>query len=102
LPGIAAAVKESARVAKVDFSRVNSISDVVATFQERAAMRFQRFSLENYIQTHLAWGLSLIAVGEPAEGRRHLELFCANFSLERSDRMLRQAILAAENASHSR
>lgn len=99
---IAAAVKESTRVAKFDFSRVNSISDVVAMFQERAAMRFQRFSLENYMQTHLAWGLSLISVGKASEGRRHLELFCARFSIDRNDRMLQEALLAAENTRQSR
>jgi hypothetical protein len=71
---IAVAVKESTRVAKLDLRRVTSISDVVALFQERAAMRFQRFSLENYTQTDLAWGLSLIAIGEAPEGKRHLEL----------------------------
>jgi hypothetical protein len=101
-PRMAAAVKESTRAAKLDFSRANSISDLVAMFQERAAMRFQRFSLENYTQTHLAWGLTLVAVGEATEGKRHLELFCASFSIDRNDRMLCQALLAAENAGHSR
>jgi hypothetical protein len=101
-PRMAAAVKESTRAAKLDFSRANSISDIVAMFQERAAMRFRRFSLENYTQTHIAWGLSLVAVGEATEGKRHLELFCASFSIDRNDRMLRQALLAAENAAHSR
>jgi hypothetical protein len=89
-------------LAKFDFSRVRSISDVVALFQERAAMGFQRLSLENYTQTHLAWGLSLISLGEASEGRRHLELFCARFSIDRNDRILQEALLTAENMRHSR
>jgi hypothetical protein len=60
---LASAAQESTRFAKLDFGRVNSIFDIVTIFRERAAMRFRRFSLENYFQTHLAWGLSLIAVG---------------------------------------
>ena len=69
---MALVAKESTRAAKLDFNRANSISDVVAMFQDRATMRFRRFSPENYTQTHLAWGLSLIALGEAAEGERHL------------------------------
>jgi hypothetical protein len=96
---MALAGKEATRAAKRDFSRANSISDVIAMFRERAAMRFQRFSPENYPQTHLAWGLSLIAVGELTEGERHLELFCARFPIDRHDRMIRQAILATQDAA---
>jgi len=96
---MAAVAKEATRAAKLDFGRANSIADVVAMFRERAAKRFRRFSLENYRQTHLVWGLSLIAVGEPSEGERHLELFCARFSIDRHDRMIGQSILAAQNVA---
>jgi hypothetical protein len=96
---MAFAAEEATRAAKLDFSRANSVSNVVAMFRERAAMRFQRFSLENYTQTHLAWGLSLIAIGELTEGEQHLELFCARFSIDRHDRMIRQAILTAQNVA---
>lgn len=89
-------VNQATRAARLDFGRPNSIADVVEMFRERAAMRFQRFSLENYTQTHLAWALSLIAIGEPTEGERHLELFCARFSIDRRDRMICQAIFAAQ------
>jgi len=91
-------VKEATRAAKLDFSRSNSVFDVVARFRERAAMRFRRFSLENYTQTHLAWGLSLIAVGELTEGEQHLKLFCARFSIDLDDRKMHQAILAAQES----
>lgn len=90
------AVKESMRAAKLDFGRANSISDIVAMFEERATMRFQRFALEHYTQTHLAWGLSLIAIGETAEGERHIKLFCVRYLIDRNDRMIRQAVLAAK------
>jgi hypothetical protein len=96
---MALAVSAATQAAKLDFSRANSILDVVAMFGERAATRFQRFSLENYTQTHLAWGLSLIAVDDLTEGERHLELFCARFSIDPHDRMIRQAIFAAQNAA---
>jgi hypothetical protein len=39
-PKMAAAVKESTRAAKLDFSRANSISDVVAMFQEEQQCDF--------------------------------------------------------------
>jgi len=79
---------------------VNSISDVVSLFQERATIRLRRFSLENYIQIHLAWGLCLIALDEVEEGERHLELFCTRFSIDRNDRIICKAELEAKNAAH--
>jgi hypothetical protein len=54
----------ASHAARRDFDRVRSINDVVAIFSERASISFRRFSLRNYVQTHLAWGLGLIAVGE--------------------------------------
>jgi hypothetical protein len=84
-------VKDTAKGARPDFNRVNSIEDIVAIFRERSTMKFNRFSLENYIQTHIAWGLSLIAIGEPDEGEKHLQNYCARFSIDRNDRILRQA-----------
>lgn len=99
---ITLAVRQATGAAKLDFDRAHSISDVVAMFQDRAAMRFRRFSLENYTQTHLAWGLSLIALGEILDGERHLALFCARFSAERNDRMMRQAVSAAASECRPR
>jgi hypothetical protein len=84
-------VKNATLVAQPDLSRVKSISDIVAIFNERSAMKFRRFSLENYIQTHLAWGLCLMAIGESEEGERHLEKYCDSFSVDRTDRIIREA-----------
>jgi hypothetical protein len=78
-------VKNATLAAQPDLSRVKSISDIIAIFNERSAMKFRRFSLENYVQTHLAWGLCLMAVGEAEEGERHLEKYCARFSVDRAD-----------------
>jgi hypothetical protein len=84
-------VKDTAKGARPDFNRVNSIEDIVAIFRERSTMESKRFSLENYVQTHIAWGLCLIANGEPGEGEKHLQIHCAAFSIDRNDRILRQA-----------
>jgi hypothetical protein len=96
---MAPAAKMATRAAKLDYSRVKSTADVVGIFQQRAAMRFRRFSLKNYVQTDLAWGLALIAVGQAAEGERHLRLFCDQFSIDRQDKMIRHAISAAKEAT---
>jgi hypothetical protein len=96
---MALTAKATTRAAKLDFGRVTSIFDVIAIFRQRAAMRFRRFSLPNYVQTDLAWGLSLIAVREVAEGERHLQLFCDRFLIDRQDKMIRQAILAANDVA---
>jgi hypothetical protein len=60
-------------------------------FHQRSNVQFRRFSLENYVQTHLAWGLCLLALGKRKEGEHHLEKYCAQFGVDRNDRVLRQA-----------
>ena len=74
-----------------DFARVSSVGDLMAMFHERARMTFLRFSLENYIQTHLAWGLGLVATGKSEEGRAHIALFCERFEVDPNDAALRKA-----------
>ena len=54
-------------------------------------MRFQRFSLENYVQTHLAWGLALVATGKAADGETHIKLHCERFGIDRDAPLLRRA-----------
>ena len=93
-------VRNAARAARPDFNRVNSIEDILAIFCERSTMKFTRFSLENYIQTHIAWGLSLTAVGELSEAEKHLQIYCSRFSIDRDDRVLRQAEQEAMRATH--
>jgi hypothetical protein len=82
---------KSADAAHRDFSRVTSVHDLMAVFQERARMSFRRFSLENYKQTHLAWGLGLVGAGKPEEGRAHIALFCERYEVDPNDSVLRRA-----------
>jgi hypothetical protein len=84
-------VRNAAKAARPDFNRVSSIADIPTIFRERSTMKFTRFSPENYIQTHIAWGLCLIATGKPDEGESHLQIYCAHFEIDRDDRILRQA-----------
>jgi hypothetical protein len=84
-------VRNAAKTARPDFNCVSSIADIPTIFRERSTMKFTRFSLENYIQTHIAWGLCLIATGERDEGERHLQTYCTKFEIDRDDRILRQA-----------
>ena len=72
-----------------------SVENVISLFDERARMSFERFSLENYTQTHLAWGLALIAVGKQVEGESHILEFCERFGVEWSDPLLLKAEAAA-------
>jgi hypothetical protein len=85
------AVKRSARAARQELERIKSIADVAEFFHQRSNVQFRRFSLENYVQTHLAWGLCLLALGKRKEGEHHLEKYCAQFGVDRNDRVLRQA-----------
>jgi hypothetical protein len=85
------AVVNGAKAARSDFKRVRSVRDIVETFREKSVMKFYRFSLENYIQTHIAWGLCLISIGERDEAEDHLQKFCLQFSVDRNDRILRAA-----------
>lgn len=84
-------IKSCVAAAKPDFSRVKTISNVVAVFQERSVMKYRGLTLENFIQTHIAWGLCLIAVGDAAEAEKHLDKFCTRFSIDRNDHILREA-----------
>jgi hypothetical protein len=85
------AVKDSTGAARNDFARVESVGDLISMFRNRAQMTFRRFSLENYVQTHLAWGLGLTAIGQHREGDTHISLFCAQRGIDRNDPLLRKA-----------
>jgi hypothetical protein len=84
-------VGNTTRNARRDFARVGSVPDLISVFRDRAQMTFRRFSLENYVQTHLAWGLGLVAIGQNAEGEAHISLFCEQRGVDRNDPLLRRA-----------
>jgi hypothetical protein len=92
-------VAASVKAAKQDFKKINTIASLVTMFDERSKMKFRRFSLENYSQTHIAWGLCLLAVRNRDEAETHLTRFCETFSIDRNDRILQSAERIAINAS---
>ena len=75
--------KSSLDAAYKDLRTINTLTELAAMFERRSTMRFQRFSLENYIQTDLAWGLLLISIGQPHDGKRHIDKFCDSFDIPR-------------------
>ena len=83
-------VSHSAQAARHDFARVATVEDLVRMFEERAQSSDLGWSLEIYIQTHLAW-LALIATGKQAEGESHVLRFCERFEVEWSDPLLLKA-----------
>jgi hypothetical protein len=90
-------VRQTVGEAASDFDQVDSVADVIRVFDDRNAMSFVRFSLENYVQTHIAWGLALISVGKPAEGEEHLRRFRERFGVDADNALL---TLAVAQASH--
>jgi hypothetical protein len=91
------AVLDGVRAAQPDFARVASPRNVVEVFRERSAMQFRRFTLENYIRTDIAWGLCLVSLGHYEEAEIHLQKYCARFSIDRNNRILRAAEQAASS-----
>ncbi len=94
---IGTVARASLRVAGVDLAKLNSLQGVLSAFEQRAAMQFERFSLENYVQTDLAWGLLLIALAREDEGVRRLGRYCERSGVSRDDALLAKARAAARN-----
>ncbi|MDQ6436530.1 hypothetical protein RB623_20970 [Mesorhizobium sp. LHD-90] len=67
------------------------MKEVADWFNERSKMTFRRFSLDNYVQTELAWGLVLIALGKHDQGQQRLAAFCENFAIAPDAAILLQA-----------
>ena len=97
---VAKVIPEAIRAAKEDYSLGTRVEDLVSLFEARSKMSFSRFSLENYTQTHLAWGLALIGIGKKAEGDKHLDRFCNAYEIDPNDPILLKARTAA--ADHFR
>lgn len=89
---VGAAVFESAFR---DFDRITNLRDLRALFHQRSKMKFIRFSLFNYTQTDLCWGLVCIACGDEHEGMSRIEAFCARFSVDLQSKTLLKAIETA-------
>lgn len=89
------AAVQGLKAARRDWSAIRTLKDVPGAFEKRSKITFRRFSLENYVQTDLAWGLALVAVGETDPGQRRLDRFCETFSIARDDPILTSAKHAA-------
>ncbi len=85
----------SIRAAERDYVRIQTIQDFVSLFEERSKRHFPQFSLDNYIQTDLAWGLALHALGRAAEGNDHLDRFAQRLDAARDHPALARAIAKA-------
>lgn len=93
--GLSGVVSETWRRASFDFDRVHTISDLCDSFKERSQLKCKRFSLENYVQTHLAWGLALCLLGRDVEADRHLDAFCRQYGVDCKNPFLLEAIEGA-------
>jgi hypothetical protein len=95
---VAAAASATAQRAHRDFLRVDGVADLAVLFAERSLMRFERFSLDNYVQTEIAWGLCLLAMGRPDEGGDRIARFCDRFDVSVEDTLLAKARIEATAA----
>jgi hypothetical protein len=92
---LARAAQASVRGALEDFGKASSAADIPRLFEARSGLAFRRFGLDDYAQTHLAWGLSLIAAGRPAEAQPHLARFCGEYGAAPADPILAKAAALA-------
>lgn len=98
---VAIVVSASVSAAMADWNKLTSVADVVAAFEMRSAMHFRRFSLQNYAQTELAWGLALMSLGRTEEGQAHLQEFCAQYDIAANDPVLMSAITETQHLGSS-
>lgn len=87
--------------ATADFDRVSSIADLVRFYETRARIEYRRFSLDNYIQARLGWGLALLALERRDEGEDQLSRFCETHGVDRNDPFLAKAVDAAREYAAS-
>jgi hypothetical protein len=85
------AAKAAVKAARLDWSKITALKHVADTFERRSKMQFRRFSLENYVQTDLAWGLVLVALGQADRGQHHLDAFCEQFAVAPDTAILAKA-----------
>jgi hypothetical protein len=94
---IANVVSEAVKAAQGDWRKLTSLQGIVDWFETSSKMTFQRFSPHNYTQTHLCWGLTLIALDQQDQGQNHLRNFCAEFNVSPIDPILVEAITEAKS-----
>jgi hypothetical protein len=75
-------------------------ADLCILFGKRSRMKFRRFSLSNYGQTDLAWGLALLAAGDEREGQIHIDEYCRRFEIDPKMSILQKAMMEARASAH--
>jgi len=95
---IALAARDSAAR---DFTAIGATRDLLDLFEKRSKMSFRRFSLENYVQTDLAWGLLQVATGNLEAGSDRLSRFCERFEVDPAAAILAAAKLEAHDLAAS-
>jgi hypothetical protein len=81
--------------ASQEWPEMLTFEGLAATMECRAKAKFSRFSPDYYIQTNLARGLVLIAIGKIDQGEEHLLKFCSDFGIAPSSKPL---VTAKESA----
>jgi hypothetical protein len=86
------AASRSVALACADLDPIADLRAFCQAFADRSVMKWERFGPDNYVQTHLAWGLALYALGRDSEAEPHLARYCGAQDIPRSDRTLARAI----------
>jgi hypothetical protein len=84
--------------AKADFDRVATLVDIVSLFNEMSRVTAKRFGLENYVQAHLAWGLTELTLGNRAAGEALVARACELHGFDIANPLLVRAIATAREA----
>lgn len=88
----------STKQAMSDFEKVTSLEDIARMFAWVEQLPVKRFGLENYVQAHLAWGLTLLHLGEREKGHALVAKACELHRFDSADRLLCKAIADADGA----
>ena len=78
-----------------DFDAVKGISDIPGMFAKFARMPAKRFGLDNYSQARLAWGLTLMRLGQIDEARALIAKACELHRIDVAQLILVRAIAEA-------
>ena len=86
-------------MAFADFDRVNALSDFCDLFEERSVLKYMRFTFYMYVRHCLSRGFVEILRGRSGEGRRQIQVFCADNNVHFDDPVLSACIRAAEEVA---
>jgi hypothetical protein len=78
-----------------DFDAVKGIEDIPRMFTKVSMLPAKRFSLDNYTQAHLAWGITLLRLGEVDKGHALVARACALHRIDGAHPILARAMAPA-------